>query len=157
MERIRIVGTLIDGSNYYLADPVYLSFLLYLEIKTAVVLNVRHLSWRSDTWYQPGLDFGSYISVFVGLSSFWCLGILVGELLGGRERKGEINFTVLGNGFGNFLAAFLISFEGSWLKGLASFRKVGKENTFIFKWVNNLSPFLQTSKIALEEGSCLFR
>lgn len=44
MERIRIVGTLIDGSNYYLADPVYLSFLLYLEIKTAVVLNVRHLS-----------------------------------------------------------------------------------------------------------------
>lgn len=51
----------------------------------------------------------------------------MGELLGGRDRKGETNFPVLGNGFGNFLAAFLISFEGSWLKGLASFRKWGRK------------------------------
>lgn len=77
----------------------------------------------------------------------------MGELLGRRDRKGKINFLVLGNRFGNFfLSAFLVSFEGSWLKGLTTFGKVGKENTFIFKWINNLCPF-QTSKISLEESS----
>lgn len=41
-ERIRIVGALIEGSDSYLADPVFL-LLLSLEIKNTVVLKVRCL------------------------------------------------------------------------------------------------------------------
>lgn len=32
------------------------------------------------------------------------------------------------------------------MKDLTSFGKVGRENAFIFIWVNNLCPFLHTSK-----------
>lgn len=46
-ERIRIVGTLIEGSDSYLADPVFL-LLLSLEIKIAVDLKVRCLAPARD-------------------------------------------------------------------------------------------------------------